>query len=88
MKKLEDKNYSQNTLEPFMDALKDKVRARDEKELKSVLVDADNMDENEVLDIYEKINNMNILPELKTDALKTLKKRLAMLKTEEILIIR
>lgn len=83
MKKLEDKNYSQNTLEPFMDALKDKVRARDEKELKSVLVDADNMDENEVLDIYEKINNMNILPELKTDALKSLKKRLAMLKTEE-----
>lgn len=83
MHRLEDKKFADDTVAPYMEKIKEKVQELDEKRLDGLLDGAAEMDFNAAAAVYEQIEGENFLPELKTDALEMLAKRLEKIRTDE-----
>ena len=80
--RLKGKNFEEELLLPYLEKLEDKIRAMDEDAIAKICGNP-RMTAEEVTEAYEKIESGDFLPELKTNALNMLKKRLQKLKTEE-----
>lgn len=83
MKRMEEADFEPETLQPYMDDLMAQLQAADQKAIDAICEDVMHMDFNQVAEAYEKIDEGNFLPQLKTDALNMLSKRLAKIKTDE-----
>lgn len=80
--RLKGKNFDEELLLPYLEKVEEKIRAIDEDAIAEICGNP-RMTADEVAEAYEKIESGDFLPELKTNALELLKKRLEKLKTEE-----
>lgn len=69
--------------EPYIEEVKEKIKKLDEAYIDQILAGYLEMSSEEGVEAYEKIASADLLPELKTDALKQLERRLSKLKSEE-----
>ncbi len=83
MGRLEAQQFEKSLLAPYMDKLEEKLRAMDENAIAEICGNPAQMTAEEAMKAYQKIEEGVFLPELKTNALEMLKKRLVKLKTEE-----
>ena len=83
MRQLEEQQFAEENVEPYMDRLKEKIREEDVRALKKICDEAAEADYENALDIYEQIQEGSYLPELKENALDILSNRLAKLKSDE-----
>lgn len=81
--KLRDGGYLPELVLPYLAKVEERIRQMDIDEIAQICLNPMQMSFDQGLDAYEKIEQGDFLPELKTDALKTLKKRLAKIKTDE-----
>lgn len=83
MRRLEEQNFAEENITPYMDKIKEKVTELDEERLNELLDQAQQMDDPAVTAVYEQIMEENFLPELKNSALEMLAKRLEKIRTDE-----
>ena len=81
--RLQNQNFNPKTLAPYLEKLEDKIRALDENAIEEICGNPMQKTEAELLEAYQKIEEGVFLPELKTNALEMLKKRLTKLKIDE-----
>lgn len=81
--RLKKQDFNPKTLEPYLEKLEDKIRNLDEEAIAEICGDPARMSAEETMEAYRKIEAGDFLPELKTNALEMLQKRLAKLKMEE-----
>lgn len=79
LSRLNEQEFSPETLNPYSEKILDKVRRLDEE----ICGNAMAMDFEDALAAYEAVEAGPFLPELKSDALKMLEKRLSKIKTDE-----
>lgn len=75
--------FDREILEPYMERIQEKLRVVDEQAIEEICGNPMQMTADDVLEAYRKIEAGVFLPELKTNALEMLKKRLVKLKTDE-----
>ena len=83
LNRLEEQEFSPEILNPYSQKIRDKVRKLDEAQIEEICGDAMTMDFEDALAAYEAVESGPFLPELKSDALKMLEKRLSKIKTDE-----
>lgn len=83
MRRLEEQNFADENIVPYMDKIKEKVTALDQERLNALLDESQQMDFNAAAAVYEQILDENFLPELKNSALEMLAKRLEKIRTDE-----
>lgn len=83
MRRLEDEEFSDRALKPFMDEIMDNLKAIDQRALDRLCTGYEGMNFEEVSKLYQAVVDGNFLPELKDNALEMLSKRLARIKVEE-----
>lgn len=83
MERLKDRKFDGEILEPYMERIREKLRVIDEQAIEEICGNPMQMTADDVLEAYQKIEAGVFLPELKTNALEMLKKRLVKLKTDE-----
>lgn len=83
MRRLEDREFTDESVEPYMGAIQDKVREMDKISLDKLLGNLHSMDLSTAAAVYERIEQGNFLPELKIDALEMLSRRLQKIRTDE-----
>ena len=83
MERLKSQQYDSEVLAPYLERIEFKLREADEKAIEEICGNTMQMSAAEVLEAYRKIEEGVFLPELKTNALEMLKKRLLKLKTDE-----
>ncbi len=83
MDKLKHEEFEPEILAPYIEQLEDKLRMLDENAIAKICGSPGQMTASETMEAYRKIEAGVFLPELKTNALEMLKKRLAKLKTDE-----
>lgn len=83
MRRLEEQDFKDENIAPYMEKIKEKVHDLDEKRLDELLDQAQQMDFNAAAAVYEQIDGENFLPELKSSALEMLSKRLEKIRTDE-----
>lgn len=76
-------DYKEENKAPFMEKIYDKIRIMDEKEIEEICPDVASLSFEEGLEAYAKINQGMYLPELKTNTLEMIERRLTKLKTDE-----
>lgn len=81
--RLKSQNFDPKTLDPYLEKLNDKIRVLDENAIEEICGNPMQKTEKELLEAYQKIEEGVFLPELKTNALEMLKKRLTKLKIDE-----
>lgn len=79
---LRDQNFERDILEPYLEELHERLHRMDEDAIAQICGDP-KMTITETLEAYQKIEEGVFLPELKTNALEMLKKRIKKLKIEE-----
>lgn len=83
MRRLEEQDFADENIAPYMDKIQEKVHTMDEERLEELLDQAQQMDFNAAAAVYEQIDGENFLPELKNSALEMLAKRLEKIRTDE-----
>lgn len=83
MGKLKESDFLPELVLPYIEKLEDKVKEMDAAAIELIIPNPMQMTFEEGIQAYEQIESGEFLPELKTDALKMLSKRLAKLKTDE-----
>lgn len=83
MERLKSQQYDSEVLAPYLERIEFKLREADEKAIEEICGNTMQMSAAEALEAYRKIEEGVFLPELKTNALEMLKKRLLKLKTDE-----
>ncbi len=83
MKRMEAADFEPETIAPYMEELAARLREADQAAIDEICGDVLHMDYDEAVGAYEEIEAGNFLPQLKTDALEMLSKRLAKIKTDE-----
>lgn len=83
VEKLKKQGFDEEILAPYLEKLEDKIRAFDEEAIAELCGNPMQMTAEDILEAYQKIEAGVFLPELKTNALKMLKKRLEKIKTDE-----
>lgn len=83
MKRLENQDFAEETLQPYMEQLQDRLREIDERTLDELCENFMQKDFNELADLYHTIADGNFLPEIKEHRLEMLAKRLARIKCDE-----
>ncbi len=83
MRRLEEQEFQDENITPYMEKIKEKVHDLDEKRLDELLDQAQQLDFNTAAAVYEQIDAENFLPELKSSALEMLSKRLEKIRTDE-----
>lgn len=81
--KLKDGDFLPDLVLPYLQKVEDKIRQLDAEAIELICPNPMQMTFAEGIEAYEQIETGDFLPELKTDALKMLTKRLAKLKTDE-----
>lgn len=80
LKKLDYRNKNK---EPFLKKIYDRLYATDQNAIQAICPDIMDLSFGEALEVYDEIEKGTFLPELKTNTLEMLKKRLTRMKTEE-----
>lgn len=83
LERLEEQEFSPEILNPFSQKIRDKLRQMDLEKLAEICGNILEMDYEDAVHAYEEIESGPFLPELKSDALKKLEKRIAKIKTDE-----
>lgn len=83
MGKLRESDFLPELVLPYIEKLEDKVKEMDAAAIELIIPNPMQMTFEEGIQAYGQIESGEFLPELKTDALKMLSKRLAKLKTDE-----
>ena len=80
---LRHSDYKEENKDPFLEKIYDRIRKMDEEEIERICPDAASLSYEEGLKAYEKIKEGMFLPELKTNTLEMIERRLTKLKTDE-----
>ncbi|MCM1386539.1 MAG: hypothetical protein NC231_04365 [Bacillus sp. (in: Bacteria)] len=80
---LQQLDYSKENKEPFLEKIYDKIRRMDEAKIEKICPSLVTFSFSEGLDMYEQIKKGVFLPELKTNTLEMIQRRLTKLKTDE-----
>lgn len=80
LKKLDYRNKNK---EPFLKKIYDRLYAMDQNAIQAICPDIMDLSFGEALEVYDEIEKGTFLPELKTNTLEMLRKRLTRMKTEE-----
>ncbi len=83
LERLTEQNFLPELLAPYEEKIKSKIREMDQEAIAELCGNPMVMDFEEAEEAYHKIEEGPFLPELKSDALKMLRKRLAKIKTDE-----
>lgn len=83
MKRMEEADFEPETMAPYIEELTAKLEEIDQKAIDDICGDVLHKDFDETAEAYEQIAEGDFLPELKTNALEMLSKRLAKIKTDE-----
>lgn len=83
VQKLKESDFLPELVLPYIEKIEDKIREMDAEEIALICPNPMQMTFEEGMAAYEKIESGDFLPDLKTDTLKMLTKRLAKLKTDE-----
>ncbi len=83
MRRLEEQQFADENIAPYMEKIQEKVHAMDEERLGELLNGTQQMDFDAAAAVYEQIDAENFLPELKSSALEMLSKRLQKIRTDE-----
>lgn len=83
MNQLKEEGFSEGQAEPAIEKIRNKIRALDEKVIDKICPNIMGMTFDEAAEAYEKIEGGAFLPELKTDTLEMIDKRLTKLKMDE-----
>lgn len=83
VQKLEDGGFNKEFVTPYIEKAREKVRQLDTEAIAGICENAQQMSFEEGMEAYQKIEEGLFLPELKTNALEMLGKRLAKIKTDE-----
>lgn len=83
MRRLQEEEFAPETLAPYEEKLKEKIKEYDEKTIAELCDGVHQMSFDEAAEAYEKIEKGDFLPELKVNAVEMLTKRLAKIKTDE-----
>lgn len=83
MERLKKQDFEAELLEPYLEKLEEDLRSLDENAIAEICGNPALMTMEENLEAYRKLQEGVFLPELKTNALEMMKKRLAKLKTDE-----
>lgn len=82
---LQARDYKEENKAPFLEKIHDKIRQMDEDEIERICPSIVTLSFAEGVQAYEQISQGMFLPELKTDTLEMIKRRLTKLKTDESL---
>lgn len=80
---LQEQDYRKENKEPFLEKIYEKIRKMDEEEIDRICPSITSLSFREGLEAYEKISEGMFLPEIKTNALEMIERRLVKLKTDE-----
>ncbi len=80
---LKTQNFTKQNLNPYLEKVYDRIREIDEAKIASICPDISDALFEEGLEAYKKINELTILPELKTNTLDSIRRRLMKIKTDE-----
>lgn len=80
---LQQKDYSEKNKAPYLEKIYEKIRRMDEDAIEEICPSIVTLSFNEGLKVYDQINQGVFLPELKTNTLEMIKRRLTKLKTDE-----
>lgn len=80
---LQQADYSEKNKEPFLDKIYEKIRRIDEDKIESICPSIVTLSFTDGLKAYEQISRGVFLPELKTNTLEMISRRLTKLKTDE-----
>jgi hypothetical protein len=83
VQKLKDGDFLPELVLPYIEKVEEKIRDMDEKAIDEILGDVMQKDFDDAAEAYEQIQSGDFLPELKTNALEMLEKRLSKIKTDE-----
>lgn len=83
MERLKKQDFEADILEPYLKKLEDDLRVLDENAIAEICGNPAQMTIAETMEAYRKLEEGVFLPELKTNALEMMRKRLAKLKTDE-----
>lgn len=83
MNQLKEEGFLESQAAPAMEKIESKIRALDEKAIDKICPNIMGMSFDEAAEAYEKIEGGAFLPELKTDTLEMIDKRLTKLKMDE-----
>lgn len=83
IERLNNQNFDEEVLQPYMDKVTQKLRDMDEEMIAEICGNPMQMTAEEAMEAYRKIEQGAFLPELKTNALEMLTKRLVKIKTDE-----
>lgn len=80
---LQEQDYKKENKEPFLEKIYDKIKKMDEEEIERICPSITSLSFKEGQAAYEKISQGMFLPELKTNTLDMIERRLTKLKTDE-----
>ena len=80
---LQQLDYSKENKEPFLEKIYDKIRRMDEAKIEKICPSLVTFSFSEGIEMYEQIKKGVFLPELKTNTLEMIQRRLTKLKTDE-----
>ena len=80
---LQQLDYSRENKEPFLEKIYDKIRRMDEAKIEKICPSLVTFSFSEGIEMYEQIKKGVFLPELKTNTLEMIQRRLTKLKTDE-----
>lgn len=81
--KLQETDYKEENKAPFLEKIYDKVHMLDEARIEKICPSMTSLTFSEAMNAYDKISEGIFLPELKTNTLEMIKRRLTKLKTDE-----
>ncbi len=84
---LKDSEYKEQNKEPFLEKIYAKIKQLDEARIEAICPSIATLSFTEGLQIYEQISQGMYLPELKTDTLEMIERRLTKLKTDESVLL-
>ena len=80
---LQEQDYKKENKEPFLEKIYEKIRKMDEEEIERICPSITSLSFREGQEVYKKISEGMFLPEIKTNTLEMIERRLVKLKTDE-----
>ncbi len=81
--KLQEGDFLPELVQPYIEKVEERLRQMDEEAIAEICPDPMKLSYEEGMEAYERIEQGDFLPELKTNALKMLSRRLSKIKTDE-----
>jgi hypothetical protein len=83
LKVIDESGFEPEAAEPYKKKIRERIRALDEKAIEALFSDVQLMSFDDGMELYQKIEAGDFLPELKSSALDKLEKRLSKIKADE-----